>query len=69
MFRYYHPGIIYSSAGCVVGSGDVAGAGSAVNSGATSPSAEARMIQSVGAPVVTGTRIPPVVEDKMWRRR
>ena len=62
-------GIIYSIAGCVVGSGAVAGADRAVNGKIISLSAKARMIQSVGAPVVTGTRIPPVVEDKMLRTR
>ena len=37
------------------------GAGGAVNIKTTSPSARERMIQSVGAPVVTCERIPPVV--------
>ena len=37
------------------------GAGGVVDVKTTSPSARERMIQSVGAPVVTGERIPPVV--------
>ena len=41
-------GIIYSIAGCVVGSGAVESAGSAGNGDTTLPSAKARMIQSVG---------------------
>ena len=36
-------------------------AGGAVNIKTTSPSARERMIQSLGVPVVTGERIPPVV--------
>ena len=48
-------------AGDVGGSGGVAGVGGAVNIETTSPSARERIIQSVGAPVVTGERIPPVV--------
>ena len=39
---------MYSIAGCVVVSAAEAGAGSAVNGGTTSPSAKARIIQSVG---------------------
>ena len=37
------------------------GAGDAANTETTSLSARERMIQSVGAPVVTGERMPPVV--------
>ena len=50
-------------AGDVGGSGGVTGVGGAVNIETTSPSARERIIQSVGAPVVTGERIPPVVEE------
>ena len=44
-----------------MGSDAVSGRGSAVNIETTSSSARTRMIRSVGAPVVTGERIPPVV--------
>ena len=43
--------IVYSFTGCSMGNGAVTGAGNAVNGDTTSPSAKARMIQSVGAPV------------------
>ena len=57
---------MYFIAGCVVSSDAVAGAGSA--GGTTLPSANARIIQSVGVHLfVTGARIPPVVENKMER--
>jgi len=39
------------------------GAGGVVDVKTTSPSARERMIQSVGAPVVTGERIPSVVRQ------
>ena len=44
-----------------MGTGAVTGVGSADNGNITLPSARERIIQSVGAPVVTGERIPPVV--------
>ena len=40
--------IIYSFTGCSMGNVAVSGAGSAVNGDTTSPSAKARIIQSVG---------------------
>ena len=46
-----------------MGSDAVSGRGSAVNIETTSSSARTRMIRSVGAPVVTGERIPPVGQD------
>ena len=51
-------GIIFSIARCSMGNGAVAGAGSAANGDTTSPSARKIINQSVGAPVVTGERIP-----------
>ena len=44
-----------------MGTGAVTGVGSADNGNITLPSARERIIQSVGAPVVTGERIPPVI--------
>ena len=49
-------GIIFSIARCSMGNGAVAGAGSAANGDTTSPGARERIIQSVDAPVVTGSR-------------
>jgi len=57
--RYY-----LSIARFAVGSSAVVGAGGTDNGKIMSLSAKTRIIQSVGAPVVTGERIPPVVEDK-----
>jgi len=54
-------GIIYFIARYVLGSGDIAGAVCTAIAETTSRSDRERMIQSVGAPVVTGERIPPVV--------
>ena len=54
-------GIIYFIARYVLGSGGIAGAVCAVIAETTARSDRERMVQSVGAPVVTGERIPPVV--------
>ena len=48
-----------------MGSSAETGAGSATNGATTLPSPRERIIQSVDAPVVTGTRISPVVEEEM----
>ena len=56
MCRYY-----LSIARFAVGSSAVVGAGGTDNGKIMSLSAKTRIIQSVGAPVVTGERIPPVI--------